>query len=66
MRFSILTVALAAATGAAPTIPQLQSRQATTASERLSLTWLGNNSSLPKILYAFLGFREIAGSTKMT
>lgn len=52
----ILNFALAAALSAigntAPTISQFQPRQATTASERLGLTWLGGNSSLPKVLYA--------------
>ncbi|KAJ4374312.1 hypothetical protein N0V83_003053 [Neocucurbitaria cava] len=63
MRFSILTTAaLTVATGAAPTIPQPQSRQATTASERLGLTWLGNNSSLPKILILYTGGTIASGS----
>ena len=50
VRFSRLAVAaLAVAVEAAPFI-QARQNNATTASERLGLTWLGGNSSLPKIL----------------
>jgi L-asparaginase len=53
MRFSNVAVAatLCAVASAAPTASRIQPRQATTASERLGLTWLGGNSSLPKVLY---------------
>lgn len=52
MRFSTLSsVTLLAIVHAAPATRQNQVRQANTASERLGLTWLGGNSSLPKILY---------------
>lgn len=55
MRFhSLITIALVAATSASPTASRLQARQATTSSERLGLTWLGGNSSLPKILYVVI------------
>jgi L-asparaginase len=53
MRFSTLAIAgLTAVSSAAPTALRPKTRQAQTASERLGLTWLGGNSSLPKILYA--------------
>lgn len=55
MRFSILTVAttfLLTAVNAVPATARLRTRQASTASERLGLKWLGGgNSTLPKILY---------------
>jgi L-asparaginase len=53
MRFKTIAAAaiLGAFANAAPTAQRLETRKATTASERLGLTWLGGNSSLPKILY---------------
>jgi L-asparaginase len=52
MLFASITIAaLAAVAETAPTAHRIQPRQnATTASERLGLQWLGGNSSLPKIL----------------
>jgi hypothetical protein len=53
MYFSTIAIAgLTALSSAAPLAALSKTRQATTASERLGLTWLGGNSSLPKILYA--------------
>lgn len=47
----IAATALSAILGAVPTTAEpIAQRQKTTASERLGLTWLGGNSSLPKIL----------------
>ncbi|KAI4906493.1 hypothetical protein J4E90_010567 [Alternaria incomplexa] len=64
MRF--INVALAASLSVvgntAPTASQSQPRQATTASERLGLTWLGGNSSLPKVLVLFTGGTIAGGS----
>jgi L-asparaginase len=55
MRFSNLAIAaLATVSSAAPVTSLPKARRAQTASERLGLTWLGGNSSLPKILYAAL------------
>lgn len=52
MRFSIFAiVGLTAVSSAAPSASLPKARQAKTASERLGLTWLGGDSSLPKILY---------------
>jgi L-asparaginase len=52
MRFFIFAIsALTAVSSAAPAASPPKVRQAKTASERLGLTWLGGNSSLPKILY---------------
>jgi hypothetical protein len=57
MQFSTFAVAvLIAVSHAAPSAVLPKARQATTASERLGLTWLGGNSSLPKILYAIFQF----------
>jgi L-asparaginase len=51
MRVSCLTIAgLVAVSHAAPSASLPKPRQAKTASERLGLTWMGTNSSLPKIL----------------
>lgn len=45
--------------------PSLYARQnATTASERLGLTWLGGNSSLPKVL--LVGFSQVCFSSQLT
>ena len=47
----LLTAAIAAGAQAVPGIRKVYARQnATTASQRLGLEWLGGNSSLPKIL----------------
>lgn len=57
MRFHTLaTAALVTATTASPSSFKPHVRRATTASERLGLTWLGENGTLPKILYAALPF----------
>jgi L-asparaginase len=51
MRPHSILAASVALTSAAPTTHRNQVRQnATTASERLGLQWLGGNSSLPKVL----------------
>lgn len=57
--YFLAAAALVAATSASPATPRPQARQATTASERLGLTWLGGNSSLPKILYALLSIHTL-------
>ncbi|KAF1934773.1 Asparaginase/glutaminase [Clathrospora elynae] len=62
MRFSIITTALVAITSAAPLTSRLQTREVTTASERLGLTWLGGNNSLPKVLILFTGGTIASGS----
>jgi hypothetical protein len=57
MHFSTFAVAiLVAVSRAAPSAVLPKARRATTASERLGLTWLGGNSSLPKILYAIFNY----------
>lgn len=53
---SIMAAVLTAIAAAAPPRSDVNARQATTASERLGLKWLGDNSSLPKILYAAGGY----------
>ncbi|OAG12483.1 Asparaginase/glutaminase [Paraphaeosphaeria sporulosa] len=50
---------LVASSNAAPALPR---RNVTTASERLGLTWLGANSTLPKILVLFTGGTISGGS----
>lgn len=44
------TLALAAFAACSQAAPALTPRDVTTASERLNLKWLGNNTTLPKIL----------------
>jgi hypothetical protein len=56
---TILLAGFAAVSSAAPPASLSKARQAQTASERLGLTWLGGNSSLPKVLY------EIADTVTM-
>ncbi|KAI4606575.1 hypothetical protein J4E80_010111 [Alternaria sp. BMP 0032] len=62
MRFRdlVIVASLSVVGNAAPTASQ--PRQATTASERLGLTWLGGNSSLPKVLVLFTGGTIAGGS----
>ncbi|EUC28702.1 hypothetical protein COCCADRAFT_108450 [Bipolaris zeicola 26-R-13] len=55
--------ALSAILGVVPaTAEPIARRQTSTASERLGLTWLGGNSSLPKVLILFTGGTISGGS----
>lgn len=46
----VLTLTIAALAVYSHAAPTFARRNVTTASERLGLKWLGNNSTLPKIL----------------
>lgn len=62
MNFLLTTLSLAAAVLAAPN-PTVERRGLnTTASDRLGLKWMGNDTSLPKILVLFTGGTIASGS----